>query len=994
MSFKAACPLHRAACTGRLQRSGAASAAGGAASDEQAAHAAMMIQEWLWVDKCTEAVVEARSCRMRCQQLPASHQRLVAAWLMHNLSCFAPSPLKPLAASMQTVSIPTWLTVVKRSWWRASLEAQQRSTGLGRAAASVRSRLPSCADANYLSAPYPYSGWLLDVVAALVALRADAYAAMLVACAVLRSMEHLASAPAPALLRLLCALHALLPMLGTLGLALPLADALRWAAARSAATATRSSTLHHTAALLSVALAPPTSAQDPTVPAKPVAEKRLPVNLPWARPAVTSLVHAPLHVRPPAAYQAPDAEAVSAVVHALQVAAAPEEHMQAVSGDVEVAVSNAASGCGLEGSSAVFGVFDVAVSAFVAVIESGALRGCGHVLYLLLAAVTSAADAALAAEEAVPPRPALQTQLTCAMLHACLGALVRAGSCMVGGAVADFVSAACRLGLCDITAATKHCLDSYQANASSGKLHAAMLVAMHGDVAAPHVCVHCMGSAAAAATGVATTASATDDTLVPLLQRITPPETFRGITSAARGLLHVAASADGDAPLLARATCNVLLAAPSLRLALLDAASHTPPPSTSPLITPPADAYPCMASLHFGCVVTAACTAATDWRAALVRVLAQATPNRNAHVRPLLAAALDGPAVATAAGDGLSPQQQVVQVIVAALLRYEGCAPVAMTLALEAAAPPQKAAKSLHAAVVAALQRVIEAPPGAPLAHQARVLAGATVHSTELLADLPPALVPSCGRQQPHIRTGAVIETCLVLLSRTDVHEWRAHARRLVQQVSHIADALHCVCTASEPPAAAADLLRELSREMMQSSNSHGLLQSLWLRLELLMPVMPIVYHDTSQPAAANLRHCLACALVKLVAHGAALAAGTVGVASAARIERRLVVLLQAVFSEHWSRWVVCHESRGSPKMTGRMLDQEGVVEVLRGVHLQPAARARLEGALPARIPLARSVVQIRNNGSACGQEQSTLSNVDSRTRFFHIAQHTNLRRW
>lgn len=936
--------------------------------DVHAACAAAKVQELLWAGGSTsEAPRSAEACLGRCAQLPPSHQRLVAAWLLSNLSCFAPPHLKPLSVSMQTVSIPAWLTLVKRSWWRASLEAQQRATGVGRAAASARSRLPLCPDADYLSAPPQHAGWLSDVVATLLALRADTFAAMLVGCTSLRSMEHLASAPAPALLRLSCALHALLPMLGTLGLALPVADAMRWAAARSAATATRSSTLRHTAALLSVALAPPTSAQDPTVTTKPPVEKRLPVNLPWARPSVPPAMPPALRVRPPAAYQAPDAEAVSAVVQALQVAAAPEEHMQAVSGDVEVAISNAASGCGLEGVSAVFGVADVAVSAYITVVDSSAVQCWEHLLSPLLAAVASAADAALAAEEAAPPQPPLQAQLTCAVLHACCHGLSGAASCAVGGAVADFIAAACGQGICDLAAATHHCLHTYHSDTSSRKLHAALLSAMHSGAAAPHCCVHCMGSKPAAAPGRRPAACATERALAALLQRIIPPDALRGMTADAKGLLHIATREDGDASTLARAASNVLLAAPALRLALLDAASH-PPPSPNPVaVIPPAAVYPCILSLHFGHVVSAADAAATDWRVALVRVLTQATPNRNAHMRPLLTAAVDGPAAASACGGGPPPQQQAVQVIVAALLRYEGCAPVAMTLALEAAAQVHKPATSLHAAVIAALQRAIEAPPGAPLSHQARVLAGATVHSQELLEGLPEALRGDGARRPPHIRTSALIDTCLVLLSRTGVVEWRSHARRLVRQVSHIADALHSVCAAAAPPPSDPELVAELSREVLQSDSSCCLLQALWLRLELLMPVMPIVYHDMSQPAAENLRHCLACALLKLVAHSSALAAGALAGAAdgatMARVERRMVVLLHAVLSEQWSRWVVCHESRGLPKAIGRMLEQDGVVDVLRGVRLAPAVRARLEGALPARIPMARDVIKVRHTG-------------------------------
>eukprot|EP00892_Ulva_mutabilis_P010006 jgi/Ulvmu1/7378/UM036_0038.1 len=962
------------------------SMATGATADVRAARAAGKVQELLWAgSNPSEAPRSAGACLARCRQLPPSHQRLVAAWLLSNLPCFAPPHLKPLAASMQTVSITAWLAVVKRSWWRASLDAQQKSTGLGRAAASARTRLPECPDADYLTAPTPYAGWLSDVVATLVALRADTYAAMLAGFATLRSMEHLATAPAPALLRLSCVLHALLPMLGTLGLALPLADAMRWAATRSVATATRSSTLRHTAALLSVALAAPTSAQDPTITTKPVIEKRLPANLPWARPPVAPAAPAGLHMRPPAAYQTPDAEAVSAVVQALQAAAAPEELVQAVSSDVEVAVSNAASGCGLEGVSAVFGVADVAVSAYATVVEAALVRDCELLLPLLLAAVASAADAALAAEEAAPPRPPLQAQLTCAVLHACCEALGGAACCTVGGAIADLLSAACGQGICDLAAATQHCLDAYHADTPSGKLHAAMLVAMHGGVTAPHSCVVCIGGGThTPPPGKVASSCATERTLVPLLQRITPVDTLRGLTATAKGLLRVATREGSDASSLARAACNALLAAPALRLALFDAASH---PSSS-LAAHPAAAYACMSSLHFGQVVTAADAAVTDWRVVLARVLAQATPNRNAHIRPLLAAALEGPAAAAAADGGPAPQQQVVQVLVAALLRYEGCAPVAMTLALEAAAQPQKNAKSLHAAAVAALQRAIEAPQSAPLAQQARVLAGASIHSQELLAGLPDALVSSAGRRPPHIRTAALIDTCLVLLSRTDVHEWRGHARRLVQQVAHIADALHCICSAAEPPPAAADLVRELSREMLRSGSSHGLLQALWLRLELLMPVMPIVYHDTSQPVAANLRHCLACALVKLVAHSSALAAGAPasGGAAVARVVRRMVVLLQAVFSEQWSRWVVCHESRGSPKMTGRMLDQDGVAGVLKGVRLAPDVRARLESALPARIPLEHDVIRVQHVGLSPGVSEHHAAAVLCAPRFAQVA--------
>lgn len=936
-----------------------------AAMDAQAARATLKLKEWLWVSTNTlEAPRAADACLAACRRLPPAHQRLVTAWLMRNLACFAPPHLKPVATCMQSVSITAWLASVKRNWWRLSADALQGKGSPGRYAYSARSRLPPCPDADYLSAASPHAEWLPAVLSSLVALRGDAHAAMLVACVALRSMEHLASVPAAALLRLCSALQALLPMLSILGIALPIADALRWAAARSAATAVRCSTLQRAAALLSVALPPPTSAQDPTVPTKPPVEKRLPANLPWARAASPAATPGTLQVRPPAEYQVPDAEAVSAVVQALQLAAFAEEHMLAAGGDIEVAVSNAASGCGLEGTSAVFGVADVAISAYVKVVEEGAVTSCKHLLTPLLAAVASAADAALAAEEAPGPRPALQLELTSAILRACCAALSVAGSCTAGGAIAEFISAACGQGVCDISAATRHCL-GVPYSEPPARLHAPFLVAMHANAGAPHMCVHCMASPVASSARRTTFAPSLGHTLLPLLQRILPVDVLCILTGKARGLLHMAVRNDGEAAAVARAACNALLSAPALRLGLMDAASHVS--TSAPL--PPAEAYACMATLHYGYVVTVVDAAAAEWQVALMRALTLATPNRQPHLRSLLSAALESaaPAAAAHAGRG-GPQQQLVQMIVAALLRYEGCAPVAITLALEATAGQQKGAKSLHAAVLGALQRAFEAPPGADLLHQARVLAGGASLSRELLADLPPALV-SCatGRPDPQIRMSALIDTCLVLLSRTDVQEWRAHARRLVQQISHIADALHCVCSCAAPAPATADVVREISTELLQSSDSCSLLQALWLRLELLMPVMPIVYHDATQPAAANLRHCLACALVKLIAHGSGLAAGahvmgTLEGTSVARVERRMVVLLQAIFSEQWSRWIVCHESRGSPKVTGRMLEQDAVLAVLRGVSIPPAARARLEGALPARIPEAQVQVSARQS--------------------------------
>jgi hypothetical protein len=159
-----------------------------------------------------------------------------------------------------------------------------------------------------------------------------------------------------------------------------------------------------------------------------------------------------------------------------------------------------------------------------------------------------------------------------------------------------------------------------------------------------------------------------------------------------------------------------------------------------------------------------------------------------------------------------------------------------------------------------------------------------------------------------------------------DVSAWKERSEALVAQVTALAAQRQLRMLHNRPPTA------ELAFR-----------DALWLHLELLLPLMPIVYNDKSPLATKNLRHRLALALVTLLA--------TFDVPElllqppsrlGTDLRRRMHVILLMLMSDEWARWIVCHQTRGRPAPVGLPVSVGTIRKIPKTLCPIPAAAARL----------------------------------------------------
>ena len=407
--------------------------------------------------------------------------------------------------------------------------------------------------------------------------------------------------------------------------------------------------------------------------------------------------------------------------------------------------------------------------------------------------------------------------------------------------------------------------------------------------------------------------------------------------------------ADGLTPQLS--VCGMMLQNPAARLAMLDALRNLPPASlTSALAT-----FTAAASIHVAQVLPDGCFLhggdVTPDRLAVQRILAtllsRATSTRLTHFLPLVSSAQALLSRGNCREDQAYESRQVKiwsargvsEAMVSALLARPACAPLVINLAGSVGTE----------CVSCALELLLQTAEHDTCFQGTCLdsLRGAAYQNSHHYGLRPSMDAGASGmlqnawrlkQQAGHLVTDAFADLYLVLLSRSDPQQWRAHSRRLVFQMTGVVQCLS-KHTAAYFSSATSSLspstfkTGQCAMEQDSSASQHDIhrnaVRDMYLLMQLLMPVMPIVYYDASMPASSNLRHTLASTLIDLLRQSKSMMPRhtqdpTLEV-QLSWVLSRAVLLLHALRCEEWARWIVCHESRGVPQSPGVMVNQSAV---------------------------------------------------------------------
>jgi hypothetical protein len=413
--------------------------------------------------------------------------------------------------------------------------------------------------------------------------------------------------------------------------------------------------------------------------------------------------------------------------------------------------------------------------------------------------------------------------------------------------------------------------------------------------------------------------------------------TISGTPSSHRSLMADALAAPGPSGRRARDALARILTSDASRLALIEGrvavplhGAHLEEAARRSKALP---TWTLILIVAKGAAVQLSDVAPAEWATPLAQLLAATHPRSHPVAKHAAAAALDQAALAAAAAgsaDAVAALRRgssdtstssqaplrhaallepLARACIAALLRRPRSASLVVAAATEQG-------DALTKVLCAAVGRGVRTPPDPP---QPPPPPASTLAAT---LPTPPPLLPKC----THLSTPAFAEIYLQLLCLLDVPTWRERSEVLVTQVTALA--AHRQPSFLQHRTAAAEF---------------AFRDALWLRLELLLPLMPIVYNDKSPVATKNLRHRLALALVTLLA--------TFDVISLPRpplprlgtaLQRRMHVILLMLMSDEWARWIVCHQTRGRPAPVGLPVGAAIIRNILKTFPAVPVVAARL----------------------------------------------------
>jgi hypothetical protein len=295
--------------------------------------------------------------------------------------------------------------------------------------------------------------------------------------------------------------------------------------------------------------------------------------------------------------------------------------------------------------------------------------------------------------------------------------------------------------------------------------------------------------------------------------------------------------------------------------------------------------------------------------------------------------------------------EQLAHVLVASMLRAPRCVPVAVAAA---AAAGEHACRALLAALLLGVQaRVADATAGPLLLGDRPLHAALRNELPESLADAVADVEASAALHD------AFIDAHLQMLCRTDYPFWRERAEALVAQLHAQADvvAQYVVDAEGAPPGApAAPLALQPGVSAVTARTPRPRVacwgrfrDALWLRLQLLMPLLPIIYNDKSYLPSRNLRLRAASACMRMIAGTHVLRydpAAPHVIVHADCVVKRLLLLVQTLLSDEWAGFVTCHNVKGRPQPVGEIMDGAQLVSMAEKMQLPPSAKLMLNSAL------------------------------------------------
>ena len=330
------------------------------------------------------------------------------------------------------------------------------------------------------------------------------------------------------------------------------------------------------------------------------------------------------------------------------------------------------------------------------------------------------------------------------------------------------------------------------------------------------------------------------------------------------------------------------------------------------------------------------------WSAATAKCLSLCTGARAAETEHLVAAAttqlflgsMQGVSQATLANTaprlpaaGKAADAFAGAVLAAMLLRP------ACTTAMISTANAQGAAAKL--ALFALLNRGFEQPGSGGEAQTAQLLSG--MHPvTAALAAAVALPHEDCAAAHWPVQHACrwFADVYLQLMSCLEVSTWRERAECLVSQIAALAEAVTAPRGAELKPLASA--LRSSGASLTGTAAQ----QALWLRLEALMPLMPIVYSTrTGAGHSASLRLAVALAGLHVELHGST--------PRPRLLCARMLTLLHMLVLDEWARWLKCHQTKRKIQALGGLPDSSAVAAVVRKAAVtRPATALALAAAL------------------------------------------------
>lgn len=850
--------------------------------------------------------------------------------------------------------------------------------------------------------------WLLSLCETLCALRGEPHAAVILTILILHSRELMLSAPAAVMRQLHSLLTSLFPMMTVLCLSAPVQDALLEASEHPSCSPQRQAELAHVANYSGEVAWPElpyaVNIADEAGPLHAVNASLLSDSTFLGVGTLAQGVDATGPSAPTTHAVRACVEILTDSASLQQQCEALTKHLLMTSGSLGHIVGSVTSSHAAWSTEVVLltvlalGGVDFANTSFSKRCGGEKLPACINSLQMrcLTSALAASVEKLVAMEssakhissEVAARTMALQHVLTQAIVQSCSQALQASSTCEQYAVISLFAVASVSHGTCSLSLAIRLILDAFASGSRYGRGLSQLAAALLTDVSDLSMCVQC-GQHCAAHRKYA---HLNVQLMTHLVQRNIPTTSLAKLCALGEsGLLQTAlASAaarsqqdkfDTGPESAGKCTpgvmpellaCDIILQNPSTRLAILDALNTMPAASHASAAT----AFAAVATVHAGRVLPSygfllrdrnSFTDPLVVQSALAFLLSRATPARLSHFEPLVASAealvsqsrIQKDQAAESADTKAS--SVVAEAMVSALLTRPSCAPLVTDLAASAGT----------ASVSRALQLLLQT------AVQGLNVETASIHSQQWAADQESLMysdmastaavssgISQCvhclmqqvgqGSKALQLGSDAFANLYLVLLSQSEPQEWRAHSRRLVFQISQVVDSLSKHPVAFSPEAtgshsesrlqAKGHCALEKFRWEPRSCSHNGVVASMRLLMQLLMPVMPIVYYDTSKPASGNLRHTLASTLIKLLHHSNQLlpmgAQGTPDTDTQLDwVLKRAVLLLHALLCEEWARWIVCHETRGIPQSPGIMVDQSAVYSLVKDLPSTVIAR-------------------------------------------------------